>query len=86
MKNLGIKTDYSNLFHHVKIGFFWLLNVAIIYGIFIKWMVQKHLPLSLISSTFIYIYITNAQSVVLYDYNATILYESNENNIFVAYK
>ncbi|KAK9299916.1 hypothetical protein QLX08_007219 [Tetragonisca angustula] len=75
LKKLGIKIDYGNLFHHVKIiGFFWLLNVAILYGMFIEWIVQKRPLLYLMSSTFIYIYITNAQSVVLYDYNATIFW------------
>ncbi|CAD1469095.1 unnamed protein product, partial [Heterotrigona itama] len=74
LKKLGITIDYNNLFHHVKIiGFFWLLNAVIIYGMFMKWMVQNS-PSFLISSTIVYVYMTNAQSIVLYDYNATIFW------------
>ena len=73
LKNLGLEIDHRRLSRHVKIvGSFWLLNAIIILGIFIAWAVRT-IPLSC-SSTFTYIYITNAQSIVLYDYNTAILY------------
>ncbi|XP_043507177.1 uncharacterized protein LOC122527243 isoform X2 [Frieseomelitta varia] len=74
LKNLGIEIDYRRLSRHVKIvGSFWLLNAIIILGIFIAWVVRTIIPLSC-SSTFTYIYITNAQSIVLYDYNTAIFW------------
>lgn len=82
LKNLGIEIDYRRLSRHVKIvGSFWLLNAIIILGIFIAWIVRTTIPLSC-SSTFTYIYITNAQSIVLYDYNTAILYVKNRKSVF----
>ncbi|CAD1469328.1 unnamed protein product, partial [Heterotrigona itama] len=73
LKNLGIEIDHRCLFRHVKIvGSFWLLNAIIILGIFITWIVRT-IPL-LYFPTLTYIYITNAQSVVLYDYNTAIFW------------
>ena len=74
LRNLGIKIDYQNLFRHVMIvGSFWILSAAIIYGILLQWTIQKYPGLYLMLLTICYTYITSAQSVILYEYNAAIL-------------
>ncbi|XP_043589025.1 uncharacterized protein LOC122570590 [Bombus pyrosoma] len=73
LKKLGIEIEYRSLFRHITIvGSFWLLNAAVASGIFIKIVIQKLLPPLTAFITFNYCYITNAQSVVLYDYNTAI--------------
>lgn len=75
LRNLGIKIDYHNLFHHVIIvGSFWILNATIIYGIFLQWIIQQNPDLNVIVATICYTYATNAQSVILYEYNAAIFW------------
>ncbi|XP_043589111.1 uncharacterized protein LOC122570622 [Bombus pyrosoma] len=70
LKKLGIEIDYRSLFRHITIvGSFWLLNAVVTFAIFIKILIQKLLPPMPTYITFIFCYITNAQSVVLYDYN-----------------
>ncbi|KAK1133339.1 hypothetical protein K0M31_011154 [Melipona bicolor] len=81
LKSVGIKIDYHNLFNHVIIvGFFWILNATIIYGIFLQWIIQQNPNLDAILATICYTYVTNAQSVILYEYNAAILYENSKKN------
>ncbi|XP_043507184.1 uncharacterized protein LOC122527246 [Frieseomelitta varia] len=72
LRNMGIKIDYHNLFRHVKIiGCFWLLDATIICGIFLKRILRN---LSIISIMVIgsYIFVTNANSIILYDYNVAV--------------
>ncbi|XP_043507159.1 uncharacterized protein LOC122527230 [Frieseomelitta varia] len=75
LRSLGVKIDYHNLFHRVIIvGSIWILNATIIYGILLQCIVQKTPNLEVIFVTICYTYITNAQSVILYEYNAAIFW------------
>ncbi|XP_043589027.1 uncharacterized protein LOC122570593 [Bombus pyrosoma] len=73
LKKLGIEIEYRSLFRHITIvGSFWLLNAVVTSAIFIKILIQNILSPPAAFITFAYCYITNAQSVVLYDYNTAI--------------
>ncbi|XP_071859798.1 uncharacterized protein [Bombus fervidus] len=71
-KELGIEIEYRSLFRHMMIvGSFWLLNAVIIFALFVKMLIQ-HALYTTIFLLFIYCYITNVQSIILYDYNTAI--------------
>ncbi|KAK9309197.1 hypothetical protein QLX08_001141 [Tetragonisca angustula] len=75
LRSMGVEIDYHNFFRHVIIvGSFWILNVTIIYGIFLQWTVQNTPNIHAILTTVYYIYVANAHSVILYEYNATIFW------------
>ena len=73
LKKLGIEIEYRTLHRHITIvGSFWLLNVVVESAIFIMMLTQYSVTPLEVFITFVYYYITNAQSVVLYDYNTAI--------------
>ncbi|XP_050586043.1 uncharacterized protein LOC126920127 [Bombus affinis] len=73
LKKLGIEIEYRSLLRHITIvGSFWLLNAVVESAIFIKMLIQNSLAPMEAFITFAYYYITNAQSVILYDYNTAI--------------
>ncbi|XP_033351098.1 uncharacterized protein LOC117234218 [Bombus vosnesenskii] len=73
LKKLGIEIEYRSLHRHITIvGSFWLLNAVVTSVIFIKILIQNFLESLAEFITFDYFYITNAQSVVLYEYNTAI--------------
>ncbi|XP_033351081.1 uncharacterized protein LOC117234204 [Bombus vosnesenskii] len=73
LKKLGIEIDYRSLHRHITIiGSFWLLNAVVESAVFIKILIQNLLLPWTALIVFIYCYITNAQSIVLYEYNTTI--------------
>lgn len=72
-KELGIEIEYRSLFRHMMIvGSFWLLNAVIIFALFIKMLIQHSALYTITFIIFIYCYITNAQSIILYDYNTAV--------------
>ncbi|KAK9309199.1 hypothetical protein QLX08_001142 [Tetragonisca angustula] len=75
LRSLGVKIDYHNLFRRVLIvGSFWILNATIICGILLQWIIEKNPDFNEISYAICYTCITNAQSVILYEYNAAIFW------------
>ncbi|XP_033351076.1 uncharacterized protein LOC117234197 [Bombus vosnesenskii] len=73
LKKLGIEIEYRSLHRHITIvGSFWLLNAVVESAIFIKILIHNILQPPEAFITFVLYYITNAQSVVLYDYNTAI--------------
>ncbi|XP_024225923.1 uncharacterized protein LOC112213456 [Bombus impatiens] len=73
LKKLGSEIEYRSLHRHITIvGSFWLLNAVVESAVFIKILIQNLLPPWTALIVLIYCYITNAQSVVLYEYNTTI--------------
>ncbi|XP_076477521.1 uncharacterized protein LOC117158884 [Bombus vancouverensis nearcticus] len=72
-KELGIEIEYRSLFRRMMIvGSFWLLNAVIIFALFIKMLIQRSALYTTAFLIFIYCYITNAQSIILYDYNTAV--------------
>ncbi|CAD1469327.1 unnamed protein product, partial [Heterotrigona itama] len=84
LKKLGTKIDYSDLFRHVKIvGSLWILIALIICGMCTERIINRNTFFSLpveILIIFNFFYMTNTQSIVLYDYNTVILYVNNKSN------
>ncbi|XP_071859619.1 uncharacterized protein [Bombus fervidus] len=73
LKKLGVEIEYRSLLRHITIvGSFWLLNALVTSAIFIKILIQEILSPPEAFIIFAYYYITNARSVVLYDYNTAI--------------
>lgn len=72
-KELGIDIEYRSLFRHTMIvGSLWLLNAVIIFALFIKMLIQHSALYTTTFLIFIYCYFTNAQSIILYDYNTAV--------------
>ncbi|XP_043590583.1 uncharacterized protein LOC122571204 [Bombus pyrosoma] len=72
-KELGIEIEYRSLFRHMMIvGSFWLLNAVIIFALFTKMLIHHSALYTTTLLIFIYCYITNAQSIILYDYNTAV--------------
>lgn len=72
-KELGIKIEYRSLYRHMMIvGSFWLLNAVVVLALFTKMLIQHSALHTTTLLVFIYCYITNAQSIILYDYNTAV--------------
>ena len=82
LKKLGTKIDYSDLFRRVKIvGSLWILIALVMYGMCIERILNRNayfgLPIKILT-LFNVVYMTNTQSIVLYDYNTVIVYVNSE--------
>lgn len=75
LKEIGIEIEYQSVYRKVKItGLIWLIHWIILIGLFSNFVLKYKKRISEIIITFSYVYITNVESLALYDYDIFIQY------------
>lgn len=75
LKEIGIEIEYQSVYRKVKItGLIWLIHWIILIGLFSNFVLKFKKRISEIIITFSYVYITNVESLALYDYDIFIQY------------
>lgn len=75
LKEIGIEIEYQSVYRKVKItGLIWLIHWIILMGLFSNFVLKYKKRISEIIITFSYVYITNVESLALYDYDIFIQY------------